>query len=305
MTDGPRSYTSPTQGLRATVGEAVQLFRGGQAARAHLPGDIAKQIALATLARSAYQKATGTPLSGKKAVEIGAGQTLLLARALGTDNDVVATDLDVFVEGFDLGAYRTMLRQNGAKRTLKTIGRKVLGVDSNSLKELRRQLGVARLPKAVGRQMDATKLDFPDGSIDLVYSFNVFEHLPDPTSVWRDAKRVLRTGGVLLTHLHLYTSDSGCHDLRIIRGEHDQIGHWPHLRPSEQRKVQNSAYLNKFSLAEWRRLLDAEFPGGTIEHIRDDEHRGELERLRAEGELGAFSDEDLLTRNVVSVWRKP
>ena len=56
-------------------------------------------------------------------------------------------------------------------------------------------------PRAVAagvvmHQMDATKLDFPDSSFDLVFSYNTFEHLPDPRSTLQEILRVLRPGGI-------------------------------------------------------------------------------------------------------------
>lgn len=42
---------------------------------------------------------------------------------------------------------------------------------------------------------DATQLCFPNDSIDVVYSFATFEHLPDPESTVAEIARVLKPGG--------------------------------------------------------------------------------------------------------------
>ncbi len=55
----------------------------------------------------------------------------------------------------------------------------------------------ARAAGVTVREMDATRLQLPDASFDLVYSFNVFEHLPDPAATFDEIVRVLRPGGVL------------------------------------------------------------------------------------------------------------
>lgn len=45
---------------------------------------------------------------------------------------------------------------------------------------------------------DAAELPWPDESFDLVFAANVCEHLADPVRVFREARRVLRPGGVFL-----------------------------------------------------------------------------------------------------------
>lgn len=297
-----KSYTA-SGGLRGMIAEFRELARSARVVAQRYPEDAAKLIRDCRCADEYYQRLTGRKLEGLDCLEIGCGQMLAQATYFARCNNVLATDLEVYARGWDIPSYAGMLRRNGPKRFIKTIVRKLLGLDRGFMKELRRQLGdPAGRPRF--QQCDATNMPFRDASFDLAYSINVFEHLPDPRAVLRSFKRVVRPGGVIFTHLHLYTSDSGCHDLRIIRGEHDEIEYWPHLRPAHAHKVRNLAYLNKLSFDQWHALLNQELPGATIGYITDEHLRPRLAEARAAGDLGQYRDEELLTKHVLCAWRR-
>jgi SAM-dependent methyltransferase len=67
------------------------------------------------------------------------------------------------------------------------------------------------------RVADAEKLDFADGSFDLVYSHGVLHHTPDTASAVREIHRVLKPGGravVMLYHRGSYNYRIG---IRLLR----------------------------------------------------------------------------------------
>lgn len=302
---GPSGSYTAGGGLLGTAREFAHLARAYRAVSKRIPQDVKKTIDDCAIAERSYLEATGEELAGKLCLELGAGQQLLMAKCFARRNRVIASDLEQFVRGFDLRGYWRMLRSNGPKRLIKTLGRKVLSLDGKLQRELQRQLGGPPAHPVEFVQCDATKMPFAEGSIDFIYSYNVFEHLPDPGAIWRDCRRVLRPGGCVFTHLHNYTSDSGCHDLRIIRGERDDVPLWPHLRPSADGEVLNQSYLNKLSFDQWHELIARELPGAKVWYIRDEQHAATLATLRAAGELAAYHDDELLTAHILCMWRKP
>jgi SAM-dependent methyltransferase len=48
------------------------------------------------------------------------------------------------------------------------------------------------------KKMDATQLDFPDASIDLIVANHLLEHIPDDVKAMREFHRVLKAGGFAL-----------------------------------------------------------------------------------------------------------
>jgi SAM-dependent methyltransferase len=62
---------------------------------------------------------------------------------------------------------------------------------------------------------DGTALPFRDGAFDLVLSHSVIEHVADPLTYLKEARRVLAPGGHLLLQTAPYLSPSGAHLPRL------------------------------------------------------------------------------------------
>jgi SAM-dependent methyltransferase len=72
--------------------------------------------------------------------------------------------------------------------------------------------------------MDACALDLPDGSFDVVFSFDAFEHVPAPAAALAEAARVVRPGGfVFLEFGPLYLSPMGLHAYRSVNVPYCQL----------------------------------------------------------------------------------
>jgi SAM-dependent methyltransferase len=249
----------------------------------------------------------GLELRDLDILEIGPGQFQGQMSYLAVHNRVVGIDLDVIVQGFKPRAYLNMIRNNGLRRTAKTVARKLLGVDRKFGCELTRQLDIRRLPRPAVIQMDATKMLFPDQSFDFVYARSVFHHLPDPAAALDGVVRVLKPGGAAYVLLHLYTSETGCLDPRIYTERRNEVRGWLHLRPGSQSGLNNqNIYVNKLRLHEWRRLFDAKMPLGQCLVTRCDNATFESARsLQGQGELLDYSLEELTTSDLAVLWKKP
>jgi SAM-dependent methyltransferase len=101
---------------------------------------------------------------------------------------------------------------------------------------------------------DVSYIPFIDNYFDLVTSVAAFEHFLDVPAVVAEMYRVMRPGGIAYIWIHLFTSPSGGHNLKLMevpmRRVPVGVDAWDHLR---KRRLPFTVPLN-----EWRiqRYLD-------------------------------------------------
>jgi SAM-dependent methyltransferase len=301
-----KSYSSGLGGPFGSVREGINLLR---AHSNDVPRQVATSIAHLERMERLVLEHTGTCLTGRRMLDVGAGQRLTAMRFFAArGNDVVGIDRDLIVDGLDVRGYVEMVRTNGTRRAVKTIGRKLLRYDARYNAELRRQLGAGRsLNRRMRvRQMDAAALDFDDASFDFSYSSSVMQYVDDPSAVLTEMARVVRPGGSAFVDFMLYTGPTGCLDVRMLGGR-DALPHWAHLRAATAEQIRENAPLNRFRLAEWRSAFAMTMPGSVL--ILHQPDREALEREVAEitaagSDLAGYDIDELITTHVFAVWLK-
>jgi SAM-dependent methyltransferase len=248
----------------------------------------------------------GRPVEGLRILEIGPGQGMERGRYFGLKNEVTGIDLDVIPQGFEPGSYWRMLRKNGAGRFAKTIGRKLILAPANAAAwEKTVGQGKMRPPQVVHGDICGTPPDF--GQFDLIMSWSVFEHLPEPQTALDNVVNLLRPGGVFYLSLHLYTSHNGHHDIRAFTGQEETLPLWGHLRPSTCHLINPSSYLNEWRLDKWRALFQSIDPAPDEFLERYDSAENFASQLTAEemADLEGYTEEELQTVDVIYLWKKP
>ncbi|WP_293127416.1 class I SAM-dependent methyltransferase [Microcoleus sp. bin38.metabat.b11b12b14.051] len=265
--------------------------------------DNAVAVALERIHRDEQRiaRCLGKPVRELDILEIGGGQQMERARYFGIENRVTAIDLDVIPYGFNLGSYLRMFQENGFGRLAKTVGRKLLLVDRTKQLAWQKALGVTNLPNPTFVQGDICQGILKSETYDIVVSWSTFEHLSEPEIALQNAIQALRPGGVLYIGIHLYTSNSGHHDLRAFTGF--PLPFWGHLRESTRDSIQPNSYLNEWRLSQWRSLFKREAQG--FEEFL--ESYGSEQDLTSDirSELSDYSDEELCTVDAFYVWQKP
>jgi SAM-dependent methyltransferase len=252
------------------------------------------------------QRQLGKKVEQLRMLEIGPGQGLERARYFGRKNKVIGMDLDVIPIGFDLRSYLRMLRENGAGRVVKSVGRHLLIGQANEL-AWASLLGVEKFnnPNLIHGNICGETPAI--GQFDVVMSWSVFEHLPNPQQAVQNAIKLLKPGGIFYISLHLYTSNNGHHDIRAFTGDEENLPLWPHLRAATAQAIVPSAYLNQWQLAQWRKLFATAAPGHQ-EILEPFESYARFQPRMTNtlrNELAAYTDEELYTINAVYMWRKP
>jgi SAM-dependent methyltransferase len=288
------------------LGRSLHQVRYALNQRQHVGENMQAVLDWVKLDESRMEAAYGSPIKGLRILEIGPGQDSQRALYFGVHNNVVGLDLDVIPQGFDPVAYAQMVKNNGVGRLAKTVGRKLI-LGKAHREAWAEAIGVSKLNDPQIRHGDICR-DIPEKEgFDMAMTWSVFEHLPDPKAALENLVASIKPGGIIYISLHLWTSNNGHHDIRSFTGNEDALPLWAHLRPDKQELVEPSSWLNEWRLGQYRNLF-AEVTPGAQEFLEQYEHpevygphlKGDLR-----DELSDFSDDELLTVNLVYLWKKP
>jgi Methyltransferase domain len=254
---------------------------------------------------------TGRPLSDSRLLEIGYGARpyrLIALQSIGVD--AFGIDMEFPVLRGRVEEFREVWRRNGAERFAKTLARSVL-YDRRARRELaaalRRHGHAPRADPARFLVGDATKLELPTGSIDLVTSEDVFEHIPAATlpRLVENMARWLRPVGLALIRPDVFTGITGGHvvewNLRSFERGHDgrRTDPWAHLRGT---RPPVNTHLNELTRAQYRELFRTHFE--VLEETADDPELGrEYLTPDVRAELSHFDEDELFSNQVLFVLR--
>ena len=212
-------------------------------------------------------------LVNSRILELGAGSRGALIQLFDDSNEVIGIDL--YLGALDQGlwkAAKTYIR----KMTFDPLFHYYVGrINGRPVNKSRKVLN-----------MDATKLEFPDGSFDFVYSRYFLEHIEDINNIASECFRVLKPGGKAYHVFSLYTSLDGAHTLDWRRYKP-----WQHLTS----EVQANAYINRYRLDKYLDAFASAFGAENVS-IKKERNEEAIKQLTPESrqELSDYSEDELL-----------
>ena len=254
---------------------------------------------------------TGITLAEAVVFEIGFGarpHRHIVLQSMGVD--VRGVDVEVPVLSGSPSQFVSMLRRNGVERVAKSLVRHIL-FDRGEQRELDRALRerglVRRLDPARLIVADVRDVQIEPGSLDLVFSEDVFEHLQPDTLKYVVAAmaRWLKPTGVALIRPNVFTGITGGH---LIEWSRDAMRQpppthrsepWDHLR---QRRFKPNIYLNELTRAEYRKVFGAHFEIVEERVAQPDLGRAYFD-ARAQAELAHWPEEELFSNQTLFVLR--
>lgn len=258
---------------------------------------------------------TSLELEKSSILEIGFGARPNRLKSMNSmDFDIRGIDLDVPVTGSGFRQFVRIYRSNGIERATKSFIRHFLfdTFEERALKSALESRGYGlKRDLSVFLQADAgdeeTKGLFSKGSMDLITSEDVFEHIPPAT---------LKTA---IDNIHFWLSDTGiaiiCPDIftgitgghltdwypaKVLEGAPRATEPWEHLR---KKRVVASTYLNELRPQQYRDLLEEKFEIVEELDMRNKlgEHLLTDEVLR---EAEGYTRKELMTSKTMFVLRK-
>ena len=258
-----------------------------------------------------YNAVTGGDLSEASILEIGYGarpNRLIALMSLGYAAKGI--DLDKPLLKGRMAEFVQVYRRNGAKRFLKSLIRHTL-FDKHERRSLQKvlksrgcNLNIDESKFLVG---DARSFQFPSGSIDFIYSEDVFEHIPPDAihAICGNLSHAISSAGLALVSPAVHTGIAGGHlvewyphtlDLNNSRDSEP----WEHLR---KRRYHAGCYLNELRVHEFKKIFEMYFDVIEVLSIESGLGRRWL-TSQIRQELAAYSEAELLSNKWTFVLRK-
>jgi SAM-dependent methyltransferase len=253
-----------------------------------------------------YERETGKPADQARVLEIGFGPRPQRAFGLtGFFKEVVAVDLDAPVMG--LRDLVRVFRKNGVERGIKSLARYAL-FDARQWSTFHKVMAghtphyrpdSARL--VVGNAGDHATWDQFGGAIDIVFSTDVFEHIPpaELEVLLTTIRSRLAPGGIVVTRPVVYTGIAGGHAVawypQNVAAQTDGTTAWQHLLDPD---FTINTYLNKLTRSDFVDLFKRvgfDVQGDFAEFGRMGERWMTDEKRKA---LAAYDDYELFSNRV-------
>ncbi len=215
------------------------------------------------------ERYAGRSLRDARVLEIGYGPRpyrLIALRGMGVD--VRGVDAEVPILRNRPAEYVAAYRRNGIERVAKSAVRRVL-FDWREHQAFERALAARGQVPAVERERlmvaDASTLELAPGSLDLIYSENVFEHIGVESLRVLVPKmaRWLGPEGIALIRPNVFTGITGGHLVEWNRRSlmtgyrsHRRSRPWEHLLSDE---FHTNTYLNRLHRRDYRALFATDF----------------------------------------------
>jgi len=306
-----RSHSSLTEaGVTQKLREALTFLRWKLFTRGGNPDVFSEFFAQIQGAGDIYSRFTGRAMQAARVLEIGFGarpNRLIALMSMGVDARGI--DLDQPMLNFSITRLVQILRKNGMERALKSAGRSLLfdRTDRRLLRLALQQRGYElRIDAARFLVGDAATFRFASLPFDLIFSERVFEHIPqqDLEQLVARLPSLLSPHGIAIITVDVYTGIIGGHlpewyAFQVNQTRPKPSEPWEHLRKG--RFIAN-AYLNKLSLADYRKLFAADSEILEENVIFPDLGRQWL-TPEVRHELAQWSDEELFSNRVQFVLR--
>jgi SAM-dependent methyltransferase len=240
-------------------------------------------------------------VDGRRVLDIGCGKSYWLTLLLASDGAVATgVDTEEVEPGRSLAKYRRILKRNGVERALRTAV-----WDFLFARPYFRELGKAfgkplRFDRCDVRGYDGVNLDLADGSVDLVVSHEVFEHVSDLDALLVSMHRVMKPQATTYIYVHSFTSLSGGHH---IAWKHPDtrpskvVAPWDHLRA--RRHADIPSWLNGLRERDYRAAFERYFD--IVHWLPAGREGAALLTDAVRRELAEYSEDELLTKGFIVI----